>query len=174
VRERLELPQATEDKIVIDTHVDRVEVHAQWLSIHLRRGKAEDDDGRNLTETVRVPWQKQPSKRRREILLPVFQTQADPRPIRSETRATLIAAIARGRRWLDEIVVDPQTTAETIAQREGCSPRKVNMTVSLAFLSPALVKAALEGRLPRGIGVTRLCDLPAEWSRQHRLLGLNL
>jgi DNA invertase Pin-like site-specific DNA recombinase len=174
VRERLELPQGTEDKIVIDTHVNRVEAHAQWLWIHLRRGKAKDDDGQNLTETIRVPWQKQPSKRRREILLPVFQTQADPRPIRSETRATLIAAIARGRRWLDEIIVDPQTTAETIAQREGCSPRKVNMTVSLAFLSPALVKAALEGRLPRGIGVTRLCDLPAEWSRQHRLLGLNL
>jgi len=32
------------------------------------------------------------------------------------------------------------------------------MTISLAFLSPVLVKAALEGRLPRGIGATRLCD----------------
>jgi hypothetical protein len=48
------------------------------------------------------------------------------------------------------------------------------MTISLAFLSPALVKAALEGRLPRGIGVTRLCDTPAEWSRQHQALGLSL
>jgi hypothetical protein len=32
------------------------------------------------------------------------------------------------------------------------------MTTSLAFLSPVLVKAALEGRLPRGIGATHLCD----------------
>ena len=48
------------------------------------------------------------------------------------------------------------------------------MTISLAFLSPPLVKAALEGRLPRGVGVTRLCDVPAEWSDQHRTLGLNL
>jgi hypothetical protein len=34
------------------------------------------------------------------------------------------------------------------------------------------VKAAIEGRLPRGIGVARLCDALAEWSRQYRMLGL--
>jgi hypothetical protein len=50
--------------------------------------------------------------------------------------------------------------------------RKVNMTISLAFLAPDLVKAAIEGRLPYGMGVTRLCELPPEWSRQYRVLGL--
>ncbi|MEA3180231.1 MAG: site-specific recombinase [Gammaproteobacteria bacterium] len=43
------------------------------------------------------------------------------------------------------------------------------MTISLAFLAPDLVKAAIEGRHPHGMGVTRLCELPAEWSRQHRI-----
>ena len=46
------------------------------------------------------------------------------------------------------------------------------MTISLAFLAPTLVKAAIEGRLPHGIGASRLIDLPAEWSRQHHVLGL--
>lgn len=114
------------------------------------------------------------AKRRREILLPSSDASADTRPIRSETRATLIEAIARGRRWLNELTTDQNATAETIAHREGCSLRKVNMTISLAFLAPALVKAALEGRLPRGIGVTRLCDMPAEWSEQHKMLGVVL
>ena len=41
-----------------------------------------------------------------------------------------------------------------------------------AFLAPHLVKAAVEGRLPRGIGITRLRDAPAEWSRQYAMLGL--
>ncbi len=86
----------------------------------------------------------------------------------------MVTAIARGRHWLNEVVRTPGATAETIAQREGCSARKVNMTISLAFLSPALVKAVLEGRLGRGVGVTRRCDLPPEWSRQHSALGLNL
>jgi hypothetical protein len=46
------------------------------------------------------------------------------------------------------------------------------MTISLAFLAPNLVRAAIERRLPDGFGVARLCDLPAEWSRQYRALGL--
>jgi site-specific DNA recombinase len=47
----------------------------------------------------------------------------------------------------------------------------VNRTLSLAFLAPGLVKAAIEGRLPNGMGVTHLADLPAERSRQRRILG---
>jgi site-specific DNA recombinase len=46
------------------------------------------------------------------------------------------------------------------------------MTISLAFLAPDLVKAAIEGRLPLGMEVARFCDLPAVWSRQHEVLGL--
>ena len=48
------------------------------------------------------------------------------------------------------------------------------MTISLAFLAPSLVKAAIEGRLPRGIGVTRLRDVPAEWTRQYVMLDLSI
>jgi site-specific DNA recombinase len=59
-----------------------------------------------------------------------------------------------------------------IAEREGCSARKVNMTISLAFLAPSLVIAAIEGRLPYGVAVSSLTDLAAEWSRQHQILGL--
>jgi len=46
------------------------------------------------------------------------------------------------------------------------------MTISLAFLAPNLVKAAVEGRLPRGIGVEWPRDPPTEWSRQFDALGL--
>ena len=46
------------------------------------------------------------------------------------------------------------------------------MTISLAFLAPDLVKAAIDGRLPHGMGLARLADLPAEWSRQRQMLGL--
>jgi hypothetical protein len=38
--------------------------------------------------------------------------------------------------------------------------------ISLAFLAPDLVKAAIDGRLPYRMGVARLTDLPPEWSRQ--------
>jgi hypothetical protein len=90
-----------------------------------------------------------------------------------ERRATLVAAIARGRRWLDELVTGITPDAQTIAAREHFSLRYVNMTLSLAFLSPTLVKAAVEGRLPRGIGVEQLRELPLEWERQIETLGLS-
>ena len=61
---------------------------------------------------------------------------------------------------------------EPRSHKHGCSVRKVNMTISLAFLAPDLVSAAIEGRLPHGMGVVRLADLPAEWSRQYQMLGL--
>src|SRR6266481_4702532 len=67
-----------------------------------------------------------------------------------ESRALLVASIARGRRWLDELLTDSHANAESIAKRERCSIRKVNMTISLAFLAPDLVKAAIAGRLPHG------------------------
>ena len=101
-------------------------------------------------------------------------SSGDRRPIRAETRVTLVASIARGRRWLDEIIAGTVTGVEQIAARDKCSIRQVNMTISLAFLAPDLVKAAVEGRLPRGIGVTRLRDAPAEWSRQYAMLGLSI
>src|SRR6266404_3504268 len=63
-------------------------------------------------------------------------------------------------------------TTESIATGAQCNVRKVNMTVSLAFLAPDLVKAAIDGQLPHGLGIARLCDLPIEWARQHQTLGL--
>jgi site-specific DNA recombinase len=91
----------------------------------------------------------------------------------SKRRARLVSAIARGRQWLDDVVSGRVTNVTELCMREKCSVRQINMTISLAFLAPNLVKAAVEGRLPRGIGVERLRDLPTEWSRQFEALGLN-
>jgi hypothetical protein len=120
-----------------------------------------------------IPWQKPPSKRSRQILLPHNTSRSDVRPEQFERRARLVSAIARGRRSLDDVVSGRVTTVAELCAREKCSVRQVNMTISLAFLAPNLVKAAVEGRLPRGIGVERLRDPPTEWSGQFEALGLN-
>jgi hypothetical protein len=125
-------------------------------------------DGHNI---LNVQWRKTPSTRRREILLPAGLPPQNARPIRPETRALLVASIARGRRWLDELLADANANAESIAKRERCSIRKVNMTISLAFLAPDLVKAASPGGClmawecpasptcpPSGLGSTRCSD----------------
>jgi site-specific DNA recombinase len=139
------------------------------LTIKLAQAESEDED----TKTVlSVPWRKMASTRRREILIPEGTSPQQVRRIRSENRATLVASIARSRRWLNELITDPTASSESIAKREQCSIRNVYRTLSLAFLAHDLVKAAIEGRLPHGMGVTRFADLPVEWSRQRRILGL--
>jgi len=172
-REHLKLLRDTKsDADFVRDHVARVEVHADRLMLELVTVEGDGPARQQDRVRVEVPWHKTSSTRRREILLPELLTPEAVRPIRSESRALLVAAIARGRRWLDELISDPAITVETIAGRERCSPRKVNMTISLAFLAPDLVKAAIAGTLPHGMGVTRLCELPAEWSRQYDVLGL--
>jgi hypothetical protein len=172
VREHLKLSEPTDDRGLVNTHVERIEVQPEQLVIQLARSKKPGRQRSNADNTLIVPWHKTPATRRREILLPEGTASQHSRPIRSETRALLVASIARGRRWLNELIGDARANVETIAAREGCSVRQVNMTISLAFLAPNLVKAAIDGRLPRGIGVTRLRDAPAEWSRQQAMLGL--
>jgi len=126
----------------------RVEVQAGQLVVQLasmqkpKRGRPSADN------TIHIPWHKTLSVRRRQILLPhsgPSQTK-NAKPIRSKTRATLVAAIARGRNWLDEIIADPHVTTESIARRERCSVRKVNMNISLAFLAKRPSKAGTRAR----------------------------
>ena len=171
VREHLKPAQPIDDRCLVETHVRRVQVQSNQLIIHLAQYERSDRKV-SAENSLHIAWRKAPTTRRREILLPEGMPPQHARPIRSETRATLVAAIARGRRWLDELATNVTATTERIAKREGCSVRKVNMTISLAFLAPDLVKAAIDGRLPHGMGVARLADLPAEWSKQHQMLGL--
>jgi site-specific DNA recombinase len=172
VRDHLGLSADVDDKALIKNHVARVDLQPDRLLVELAEMKGAKAKRRRSSRRLEVPWRKTSSTRRREILLPETPTPHPARPIRSENRALLIASVAKGRRWLNELMTEPAMTVKAIAQRERCSVRKVNMTLSLAFLAPDLVKAAIEGRLPYGMGVTRLCELPAEWSRQYRVLGL--
>ena len=145
-------PPEIEDAVLINTHVVRVEVQPDQLVIELAgTGAAKSKRTQKHRNVIEVPWRKTPSTRRREVLVPESGA-TEARPIRSESRALLVASIARGRRWLKELMTDPQSSTESIAGREGCSVRKINKTISLAFLAPDLVKAAIDGRLPLRIG----------------------
>jgi site-specific DNA recombinase len=161
------------DRQLVLEQVARVVVHDDRLVIGLRAAEAEEASDAGDGHSLSIPWQKPPSRKSRQILVPHGIPKNEIRPTRIERRARLVNAIARGRRWLDEIVSGSVTDVQQIATRQKCSARQVNMTISLAFLAPDLVRAAVEGRLLRGIGVERLRDAPAEWSRQFEALGLN-
>ena len=149
------------DRTTLATLISRIEVQRDQLVISVKPTNDTIEPG-----VLSIPWQKPPSKRAREILLPHGRSRDILRPKRTERRVRLVSAIARGRRWLDEIVSGSVTDAGQFAKRKRCTLRQINLTLSLAFLAPQLVKAAVEGRLSRGINIERLRDPAAEWSRQ--------
>ena len=161
------------DRGTIAQLVAGIVVHRDRLVVRLKSDGVDEASDSPDDQLLTIPWQKPPSKRSRQMLLPHNASRSDVRPEQFERRARLVSAIARGRRWLDDVVSGRVTTVTQLCTREKCSVRQVNMTISLAFLAPNLVKAAVEGRLPRGIGIERLRDPPTEWGSQFEALGLN-
>jgi len=80
---------------------------------------------------------------------------------------------AIGRAWLDQLVQGDVGDLAAIAARENRSERSVRMILSLAFLAPVIVKAAIDGTLPGGHGLSTLTDLPMDWVEQRKVVGLD-
>ena len=80
--------------------------------------------------------------------------------------ANALEALAKARLWLDGLIVGRFTSTAEIARHERCSERAVRITLSLAFLAPAVVRAAVEGRLPYGLNTSSFSELPILWEEQ--------
>jgi len=146
--------------------VDRITLGAGRIEIR----NSESPDRR--AEVISIPWSPQAFRRTREVIGPSSEAANEARPIRAEARRNFLSAITKGRRWLNEIVSAKSTGIEAVAARENISERSVRMALSLAFLAPDIVQAAVDGTLPRGLGVSRLMDLPPNWAYQRRAIGI--
>ena len=95
VRNHLGPPTEIEDAVLINTHVVRVEVRPDQLVIELAgTGPAKSRRTQKHRNVIEVPWRKTPSTRRREVLVPESGPLKEARPIRSESRALLVALLA--------------------------------------------------------------------------------
>jgi hypothetical protein len=83
----------------------------------------------------------------------------------------LIEAIARRRVWFEELATGRARSLQDLAKRDGITRRYIRCLVGLAFVSPQLVEAILQGRQPVELTATRLTelDLPLDWTEQHTL-----
>jgi site-specific DNA recombinase len=160
---------ATSQTNIIRELIDRVVIGRATIRIQL----AEVPEGADCARILTLPWTRPSPYRKREIIQGANDRKKSARPMPANARAILIEALRDAHRWLDELLSDPRLTLESLASRESRSERSIRMTLSLAFLAPEIVKAAVEGRLPRGFGLKRLVDLPMAWPDQWRTLGLH-
>src|SRR5262249_30291275 len=86
----------------------------------------------------------------------------------------LLKAVARARRWFEEIASGHVRSFAEVAKREGLQKGYVALLTRLAFLSPAIVDAVVEGRsraVPKlQMFMARHVALPLCWKDQERLL----
>jgi site-specific DNA recombinase len=148
--------------------IERVTIGATQVEIQLSDTGAIGGKDRTLI----IPWLPPSPYQRREIIQGEDEPRSPIRPMRVRARAVFAESLRNAHAWLDELISDPRQTIEAIAAREQKSERSIRMTLSLAFVAPPIVAAAIEGRLPRGFGSKRLMELPMVWSHQWTALGL--
>ncbi len=140
----------------------------KFLKIALSADAAEAEKAKILS----VPWTAPSPYRRREIIQGANNEAGVARPMPHGARVILIEAISQAHRWLDKLLADPNETVEAIASRVGKTERSIRMTLSLAFLAPDIVKAAIDGRPPRGFGLKRLIESSDGLARVGRTIAV--
>jgi site-specific DNA recombinase len=82
-----------------------------------------------------------------------------------------IRSIVRAHPWAQSLQDGSHETVEMLAKANLLRPKVVRQALRLAFLSPDIAAAILEGRQPAGLTLARLPKLlPLAWA-EHRFLA---
>ncbi len=93
--------------------------------------------------------------------------------MKPESRDALLAAIAKARLWMDEIRLSRVASFAAIAEREGQGERHIRLLAPLAFVSPRIIAAIVDGTAPASLTVTGLAKaIPYSWAEQEQGIGL--
>jgi hypothetical protein len=87
------------------------------------------------------------------------------------SRERLLMAIAKARKWIQEI--ERGQSFADIARRERKAERHIRHLVPLAFVSPRIVTAIMDGTAPARLTTTPLVvGLPYSWAEQEQRIGM--
>ena len=167
------------DRDLLERHLERVTLTPNHLELRLRElvepTQAHDpvNDGSSgppiaSVTTMAVPWTSPvPAAVKGIIHVPAHNT-----PIKASRREALLIAIAKARQWIDDLAHGRAASFAVIARREGKVERHIRLLAPLAFVSPRIVSALLDGTAPADLTLTKLARaLPYCWAEQERRVG---
>jgi DNA invertase Pin-like site-specific DNA recombinase len=166
-RERAKLVRELVEKITVDEKTIIIKLRRGFLlgaDVPSSASEAASDSAVELTAAVAFTRRGAETKLVQGLAQQTHNSRCDP---------ALIKAIARGRAWFEELATGRARSLQQLAKRDGISRRYIRRLVGLAFLSPQLVEAILQGGQPVELTATRLTelDLPLDWTEQHKLLA---
>jgi site-specific DNA recombinase len=168
---------------MLRTVVSRIEVRSDQICITIQpaglfnllpRNDAVDDAARTGVAgeiadplILAVPLLRRRAGRDTRLLIDgPAATQADPALVRMLIRARCLRA---------KLLQSADASLAETAKAEGISRTYLTRMARLAFLSPEITTAILDGRQPvhlTAARLSRLTDLPLAWSEQRKILGL--
>jgi site-specific DNA recombinase len=182
VRERLkEQPIATDDRELIERHVERIVVKPKAIEVRFAEAKDQADttdegqsDGMDRDRgdpkslTLALPWAAASFSAVKGILY-----APEPSPtLQPEMPDALLMAIAKARGWIDDLLDHRTASFAEVAAREGKAERHIRLLVPLAFVSPRIIAALIDGTASADLTITGLARaLPHSWTEQEPQIG---
>ena len=85
---------------------------------------------------------------------------------------SLIQSIVRAHGWMRSLQDGAYGSIEQLAEANGLHPKVVRQALRLAFLSPDVTSAILEGRQPKVLSLAQIPKLlPLSWTKHRPLIG---
>lgn len=160
-----EAPLADADRDLV-ADIARVVLTATEIRIWLKSEAQLASEGLTSTPeaarpTITLPWSGPP-----DTSTACLEPGPPPTP-----DAKLIQAVVRARLWLRALDSGRHTSIEDLAAETGLHPKIVRQNLRLAFLSPDLITAILEGRQPPHLTARAIPQtLPLSWHKQRQML----
>jgi site-specific DNA recombinase len=170
------------DRDLVERHLERVTLTSNKIMLRLReiedapQGLYAHDTANHASErpmasatTIAIRWPSPvPAGVKGIVHVPAHNT-----PIKPGRREALLIAIAKARQWIDDLAHGRAASFAVIARREGKVERHIRLLAPLAFLSPRIVSALLEGTAAADLTLTKLARaLPYSWAEQERRIRI--
>ena len=123
------------------------------------------NDGTHAGLTTEIPMTFRRRAGKAVIVLPNGERAVERREALIDN--AMVKLIARGHRWHRQLFDGTHASIADIAKSENISPSFVSRILRLAYLSPTLVEAILDGKYPAHLTMKDLMEpFPMEWERQ--------
>jgi hypothetical protein len=162
IRNALQPEAEIADGDLAGREIERVAIFADHIAVALKRPEANGEFELNIPFAPTVP----PIKG-------VAYASGEPSKLDSHDRNALLQAIARARKWMDNLIAGKVASFEEIGEVEKIGERHVRRLAPLAFLSPKIIQALANEVASSGLSVSRLTlALPHSWAEQEKVFGL--
>lgn len=127
----------SDERATIENIVEKVVVKAKSIEIHLcdASGGETADNGRTPAQFISLAWSSAMGAATKGVAHGPFAVS----PMGADERDVLLTAIAKARRWIDDLSHGRAASFAEIAKNEGVVERHIRLLAPLAFVSPHVV-----------------------------------